>query len=199
MKTYDAIVVGAGHNGLTTAAYSRQSRARCRLCREERLHRRCDGQSRTLQGLEVFELLVCMQSVAPRDLSLARAAQARLAGDTIRWLARSSWKMATTTVPIMTRKLRIARWRGFSKHDADAYERYRADTMRQCRFIRDTLLRTATRPDVVQAEGHKRTARHRQQVHGDGRGPHVRDHSLLDHERRRISRRVFRNRRHQDG
>jgi phytoene dehydrogenase-like protein len=34
----------------------------------------------------------------------------------------------------------------FSRRDADAYERYSADTMRQCRFIRDFLLRTAPDP-----------------------------------------------------
>ena len=34
----------------------------------------------------------------------------------------------------------------FSRRDADAYERYRADTMRQCRIIRDFLLSTAPDP-----------------------------------------------------
>ncbi|MEJ2274910.1 MAG: NAD(P)/FAD-dependent oxidoreductase, partial [Woeseiaceae bacterium] len=34
----------------------------------------------------------------------------------------------------------------FSRHDADMYKTYRADTMRQCRFIRDFLLSTAPDP-----------------------------------------------------
>jgi phytoene dehydrogenase-like protein len=34
----------------------------------------------------------------------------------------------------------------FSRHDADAYKAYSADTLRQCRFVRDTLLKTAPDP-----------------------------------------------------
>jgi glycine/D-amino acid oxidase-like deaminating enzyme len=76
MKTYDAIVVGAGHNGLTTAAFLAKAG-----------HRRGGGQPQSARRLDLFELLVRLQPAAPGNLSGAGAASPWAAGYAIRWFA----------------------------------------------------------------------------------------------------------------
>ena len=71
MKTYDAIVVGAGHNGLTTAAFLAKAGLDVVCVEKERLHRWCHRESKSLQGLVVFELLLCVQSLTSGNLSVA--------------------------------------------------------------------------------------------------------------------------------
>ena len=45
MSNYDAIIIGAGHNGLTNARLPCQGRAKRRRTGEERLYRRRGGHS----------------------------------------------------------------------------------------------------------------------------------------------------------
>ena len=56
----------------------------------------------------------------------------------------------------------------FSRCDADAYKTYSADTMRQCRFIRDFLLSTVPDPTSFKARDIRELARIASKTHGDG-------------------------------
>ena len=85
-------------------------------------------------------------------------------------------------------RLHIVRWRAFSRHDADAYERYSSDTMRQCRLIRDFLLSTAPDPTSFKPKDLLGLMQIGKQVLEEmGEERHVRDHSILDDERCRVS------------
>ena len=81
-----------------------------------------------------------------------------------------------------------------SKRDAEAYDRYARDVMRQCKFIKPLLHARAARSDLVQAARYQGAAVSRPALPRPRRGAHVRYAALLDHERRGFSRRVFRER-----
>ena len=114
MRTYDAIVVGAGHNGLTTAAFLAKA------------------------GLDVL----CLEQ---NDYIGGAAVSRNLYKD---WMYSNCSYVCSLLRPEIYHDPDFAyRERArLSQHDADAYERYSADTMRQCRFIRDFLLRTPPDP-----------------------------------------------------
>ena len=85
----------------------------------------------------------------------------------------------------------------FSPRDAEAYDRYARDVTRQCRFIQPLLMRTAPDPTSMKPRDigeliylGKKFARPRRRRNGA-------DAALLDHVDLGLSRRVFRDRRHQ--
>ena len=145
MKTYDAIVIGAGHNGLTNAAYLAKSGLDV-LCLEKNDYIGGATASRNLYKDWIYSncSYVCslLRPEIFRDLDLARHGLqvTPYEGDTI--LMENGDYFGTYADPEVHYR-ELAR---FSKADADAYERYSADTMRQCRFIRDFLLRTPPDP-----------------------------------------------------
>jgi phytoene dehydrogenase-like protein len=145
MKTYDAIVIGAGHNGLTNAAYLAKSGLDV-LCLEKNDYIGGATVSRSLFEDRIYSncSYVCslLRPEIYRDLELARHGLqvTPYGGDTI-LMQNGDYFGHYEDPEVLYREM--AR---FSKSDADAYERYSTDTMRQCRFIRDFLLRTPADP-----------------------------------------------------
>ncbi len=145
MKTYDAIVIGAGHNGLTNAAYLAKSGLNV-LCLEKNDYIGGATVSRNLHEDWLYSncSYVCslLRPEIYRDLELARHGLqiTPYGGDTI-FMENGDHFGHYDDPEVLYREM--AR---FSRSDADAYVRYSADTMRQCRFIRDFLLRTPPDP-----------------------------------------------------
>jgi len=145
MKSYDAIVVGAGHNGLTNAAYLAKSGLDV-LCLEKNDYIGGATVSRNLYKDWIYSncSYVCslLRPEIYRDLELARHGLqiTPYSGDTV-FMENGDYFGQYANPEVLYREL--AR---FSTSDADAYERYSADTMRQCRFIREFLLRTPPDP-----------------------------------------------------
>ena len=145
-KTWDAIVIGAGHNGLTTAAYLARagldtlivekndyiggaavSRA---LYRDDWIYSNCSYVSSLLRP-EIY-----------RDLDLARYGLQIVPYGGGATIARDGDYIGRFVDPDLSRR-EIAR---HSERDAIAKQRFDRDVMRQCRFIRKFLLRTPPDP-----------------------------------------------------
>ncbi len=145
MKTYDAIVIGAGHNGLTNSAYLAKSGLDV-LCVEKNDYIGGATASRKMYKDWIYSSCsyVCslLRPEIYRDLDLARHGLqiTPYGGDTV-FMENGNYFGSYSDPEVLYRE--HAR---FSKKDADAYERYSVDTMRQCRFIRDFLLRTPPDP-----------------------------------------------------
>ncbi len=145
MKTYDAIVVGAGHNGLANAAFLAKAGLDV-LCVEKNDYIGGATVSRNLYKDWIYSncSYVCslLRPEIYRALELHRhGLQVTPYGGGVTFLENGGYYGSYDDHEVQHREM--AR---FSKHDADAYERYSADVMRQCRFIRDTLLRTPPDP-----------------------------------------------------
>jgi len=145
MKKYDAIVVGAGHNGLTNAAYLAKSGLDV-LCVEKNDYIGGATVSRELYKDWKYSncSYVCslLRPEIYRDLELARhGLQVTPYGGGTVFMENGDYLGSYPDEDVHYRE-----YARFSKADADAYERYSADTMRQCRFIRDFLLRTPPDP-----------------------------------------------------
>ena len=145
-KTWDAIVVGAGHNGLTTAAYLARSgldtlvveqndyvggaavsRA---LYRDDWIYSNCSYVSSLLRP-EIY-----------RDLDLARYGLQIVPYGGGATIAQDGDYIGRFVDRDLSRR-EIAR---HSERDAVAKKRFDRDVMRQCRFIRKFLLRTPPDP-----------------------------------------------------
>jgi phytoene dehydrogenase-like protein len=145
MKTYDAIVVGAGHNGLTNAAYLAKSGLNV-LCIEKNDYIGGATVSRNLYKDWFYSncSYVCslLRPEIFRDLDLARhGLQITPYGGGTVFMENGDYLGSYPDHEVHHRE-----YARFSRADADAYERYSADTMRQCRFIREFLLRTPPDP-----------------------------------------------------
>jgi phytoene dehydrogenase-like protein len=145
MKTYDAIIVGAGHNGLTTAAFLAKAGLDV-VCVEKNDYIGGAAVSRNLHKDWMYSncSYVCslLRPEIYRALELHKhGLQVTPYGGSVTFMENGDYFGSYHDHDVAYREM--AR---FSKHDADAYERYSADTMRQCRFIRDFLLRTAPDP-----------------------------------------------------
>jgi phytoene dehydrogenase-like protein len=145
MKTYDAIVVGAGHNGLTNAAFLAKAGLDV-VCVEKNDYIGGASVSRNLHEDWIYSncSYVCslLRPEIYRALELHRhGLQVTPYGGSVTFMENGDYYGSYHDPEVAYREM--AR---FSVHDADAYERYSADTMRQCRFIRDFLLRTAPDP-----------------------------------------------------
>ncbi len=145
MKTYDAIVVGAGHNGLTTAAFLQKAGLDV-VCVEKNDYIGGAAVSRELYKDWMYSncSYVCslLRPEIYRALELHKhGLQVTPFGGSCQFMENGDYYGAYHDPETAYREM--AR---HSQHDADANERYGADTMRQCRFIRDTLLRTPPDP-----------------------------------------------------
>jgi phytoene dehydrogenase-like protein len=145
MKTYDAIVVGAGHNGLTTAAFLAKAGLDV-VCVEKNDYIGGAAVSRNLYEDWIYSncSYVCslLRPEIYRALELQKfGLQVTPYGGSVTFMENGDYFGSYHDHEVAYREM--AR---FSLRDADAYKSYSADTMRQCRFIRDFLLRTAPDP-----------------------------------------------------
>ena len=145
MKTYDAIVVGAGHNGLTTAAFLAKAGLDV-VCVEKNDYIGGAAVSRNLYEDWIYSncSYVCclLRPEIYRALELHKhGLQITPYGGSVTFMENGDYFGGYHDKEVAYREM--AR---FSRKDADAYERYSADTMRQCRFIRDFLLTTPPDP-----------------------------------------------------
>jgi phytoene dehydrogenase-like protein len=145
MNSYDAIVVGAGHNGLTTAAFLAKAGLNV-VCVEKNDYIGGAAVSRELYEDWIYSncSYVCslLRPEIYRALELHRhGLQVTPYGGSVTF-TRDGDYFGSYHDPEVAYRERAR----YSRHDADAYERYAADTMRQCRFIRDFLLSTAPDP-----------------------------------------------------
>ena len=145
MKKYDVIVVGAGHNGLANAAFLAKAGLEV-LCLEKNDYIGGATVSRELyKGWKYSNCSYVCSLLRPeiyRALELHHhGLQVTPYGGSVQFMQNGDYYGSYHDPDVAHREM--AR---HSKHDADAAERYSADTMRQCKLIRDFLLKTAPDP-----------------------------------------------------
>ncbi len=144
-KKYDAIVIGAGHNGLTNAAYLAKAGLDV-LMVEKNDYLGGATASRELHKNWIYSnaSYVCslLRPEIYRDMNLAKyGLQVVPYGGSVT-MAQNGDYIGNYVDPDLARR-EVAR---HSPRDADATVRYDRDIMRQCRFIRQFLLRTPPDP-----------------------------------------------------
>ena len=145
LAKYDAIVIGAGHNGLTNAAYLARSGLKV-LVVERNPWIGGAAVSREIEKGWMYSncSYVCslLRPELFRDLDLARhGLQVVPYGGGVTITSNGDILGNYTDEQVQRRE--------FARHnprDADAYHRYSTDVMRQCKFIRPLLLRTPPDP-----------------------------------------------------
>src|SRR5262245_41950030 len=143
--SYDAIVVGAGHNGLTNAAYLARAGLKV-LVLERNPYIGGAAVSREIhQGWIYSNCSYVCSLLRPeifRDLELARHG--------LQVVPYGGGVTITSTGDILGNYTDDAvQRREFARHnahDGDAYARYSTEVMRQCKFIRPLLMRTPPDP-----------------------------------------------------
>ena len=157
MKKYDAIVVGAGHNGLTNAAFLAKAGLDV-LCVEKNEYIGGATVSRNLYKDWIYSnaSYVCslLRPEIFRALELSRhGLQITPYGGGTVFMQDGGYLGSYPDHDVHHRE-----YARFSMSDADAYERFSADTMRQCRFVRDFLLHTPADPTSFKPKDLKRLA-----------------------------------------
>lgn len=145
MRSYDVAVVGAGHNGLTNAAFLARAGLDV-VCIEKNDYIGGAAVSRNLYDDWIYSncSYVCslLRPEIFRALELERhGLQITPYGGNVTFMENGDYFGAYQKPEAAYREMVR-----HSPHDADAYERYSADTRRQCRLIRDFLLRTPPDP-----------------------------------------------------
>ncbi len=145
MSHYDVLVLGAGHNGLTTAAFLARSGLKV-LCLEKNDYIGGAAVSRNLYKDWIYSncSYVCslLRPEIFRSLELHRhGLQITPYDASVTFMENGDYLGSYHDSAVNYREM--AR---HSRRDADAYVRYSADTQRQCRLIRDFLLTTPPDP-----------------------------------------------------
>lgn len=142
---YDAIVIGAGHNGLTNAAYLAKAGLRVVIVEKNPWIGGASVSRELHEGWIYSNCSYVCSLLRPeiyRSLELARyGLQVVPYGGSVTFTQDGDYFGSYVDEDVSRREM--AR---FSERDADASLRYHADIMRQCRFIRQFLLRTAPDP-----------------------------------------------------
>ncbi len=145
MSSYDALVLGAGHNGLTTAAFLAKAGLNV-LCLEKNDYIGGAAVSRNLYKDWIYSncSYVCslLRPEIFRALELHRhGLQITPYGGSLTFMENGDYYGSYHDPVVAYREM--AR---HSRRDADAYVRYSANTRRQTRFIREFLLTTPPDP-----------------------------------------------------
>ncbi len=145
MKTYDAIVIGAGHNGLVNACYLAKAGLDV-LVLERNDYIGGAAVSRELHpGWKYSNCSYVCSLLRPeiiRDLELPRFGLQVVPYEGSLTFMRDGDYLASYADHDASRR-EIAR---HSPRDAEAFERYTTEVMRQCRFIKPLLMRTPPDP-----------------------------------------------------
>ena len=145
MKKYDAIVIGAGHNGITHAAYLARAGLNVLLVEQQPW---IGGASVSLEIHKGWLYSNCsyvcslLRPEIYRSLNLAKYGLQVVPYGGSCTIAQNGDILGRYVDADVNRR-ELAR---HSQRDADASVRYHRDIMRQCRFIRRFLLRTAPDP-----------------------------------------------------
>lgn len=145
MKKYDVIVIGAGHNGLTAANYLSRA-GLSTLVVEKNPYVGGATVSRELYPGFTYSncsyVLSLMRPEIIRELDLPKYGLQVIPFEGSVTMTRDGGYLASYRDPDQTRR-EIAR---YSSGDAEAYEDYTREVMRQCRFIRKLLRMTPPDP-----------------------------------------------------
>jgi len=145
VKTWDAIVVGGGHNGLVNACYLQRAGLDVLVVeKNEWVGGAATSRELTPGFLYSNCSYVCslFRPEIMRDLELPRFGLQVIAYEGGAVFTRDGDYLANYRDHDAHRR-EFAR---FSKRDAEAYDRYARDVTRQCRFIQPLLMRTAPDP-----------------------------------------------------
>ncbi len=145
MKTYDAIIIGGGHNGLTNAAYLAKSGLDVMVLEKNDI---VGGASVTREMHEGWHYssasYVCsmLRQAIHRDLDLSRHGLM-----IVPYLGTVNFgDDGSALVEYPNEEAVYLEWKRHSPHDADASFRFFSDLGRYAHFIRKTLLRTPPDP-----------------------------------------------------
>ena len=145
MKTYDAIVVGAGHNGLVNACYLQRAGLDVLVVEKNDWIGGAAVSRELTPGFLYSNCSYVCSLFRPeimRDLELPKHGLQVIAYEGGAVLTRDGDYLASYRDHDAHRR-EYARW---SARDAESYERYARDVTRQCRFIQPLLMRTAPDP-----------------------------------------------------
>lgn len=145
MKKYDAIVIGAGHNGITNAAYLAKAGLNVLLVEKNPWIGGASISQEVYKGWMYSNCSYVCSLLRPevyRSLDLAKYGLQVVPYGGSCTMAQNG-DILGSYVDADVQRREIAR---HSKRDANAVVRYHRDIMRQCRFIRKFLLRTAPDP-----------------------------------------------------
>lgn len=145
MKTYDAIVIGAGHNGLTNAAYLAKAGLDVLVVEKNEY---IGGASVSRELIEGWTYSNCsyvcsmMRQALHRDLNLTRHGLIL-----VPYLGTVNFADdGTVLVSYTDEEAAHLELKRHSPHDADSMHRFQADLTRYAQLIRKTLLRTPPDP-----------------------------------------------------
>jgi len=145
LKKYDAIVIGAGHNGITNGAYLAKAGLKVLMVEKNPF---IGGATVSLELHKGWMYSNCsyvcslLRPEVYRSLNLAKYGLQIVPYGGSATIAQNGDILGSYVDDDVARR-EIAR---HSKRDSDAVVRYHRDIMRQCRFIRKFLLRTAPDP-----------------------------------------------------
>jgi phytoene dehydrogenase-like protein len=145
MKSWDAIVVGAGHNGLVNACYLQRAGLDVLVVEKNDWIGGAAVSRELTPGFLYSNCSYVCSLFRPeimRDLELPRHGLQVIAYEGGAVLTQDGDYLASYRDHDAHRR-EYARW---SPRDAEAYERYARDVTRQCRFIQPLLMRTAPDP-----------------------------------------------------
>jgi phytoene dehydrogenase-like protein len=145
MKKYDAIIIGAGHNGLTNAAYLAKAGLNVVVVEKNDY---IGGAAVTREMHEGWFYSSCsyvcsmLRQALHRDLDLSRHGLMLIPYlGTVHFADDGHTLISYTNAEVENLELKR-----HSPHDADAMHRFHADLARYAQFIRKTLLRTPPDP-----------------------------------------------------